>query len=309
MLSRLCSNSTLGATVSPTIQPGILEPIPVAARYLSLRLRQPEDPRGVLAELAKVELGAALVVGLGPSLVQGLGGQITGLHELPSLAGPGVSAPSTPCDLWLWLRGSDQGELLHRGRRLTALLAPAFRLVESVSAFRYGSGLDLSGYEDGTENPVGQAAHETAFVSGLGAGLDGSSFVAVQRWTHDLDRLESFDRAAQDQMIGRRRRDNEELGEAPATAHVKRTEQESFEPPAFMLRRSMPWSRGPESGLVFVAFGHSLASFETMLRRMLGLTDGIVDALFRFTRPETGAAFWCPPLGKDGRLDLSALEL
>lgn len=70
----------------------------------------------------------------------------------------------------------------------------------------------------------------------------------------------------------------------------------------------MPWASGLESGLVFVAFGRSLDAFEAQLRRMLGLEDGIVDALFRFTRPLTGAYYWCPPLA-DGRLDLRVLGI
>jgi putative iron-dependent peroxidase len=41
---------------------------------------------------------------------------------------------------------------------------------------------------------------------------------------------------------------------------------------------------------------------------MVGAEDGVADALFRFTRPVSGAYFWCPPM-KDGRLDLSALGL
>jgi len=41
---------------------------------------------------------------------------------------------------------------------------------------------------------------------------------------------------------------------------------------------------------------------------MAGLDDGIVDALFTYSRPVTGAYFWCPPL-KDGKLDLRALGL
>ncbi|MCY3745849.1 MAG: peroxidase, partial [Acidobacteria bacterium] len=32
----------------------------------------------------------------------------------------------------------------------------------------------------------------------------------------------------------------------------------------------------------------------------------ITDHLFRFTRPVTGAYFWCPPI-RDGRADLSLL--
>jgi putative iron-dependent peroxidase len=41
---------------------------------------------------------------------------------------------------------------------------------------------------------------------------------------------------------------------------------------------------------------------------MLGLEDGIRDALFRFSRPQTGATYWCPGL-RDGRLDLRILGI
>ena len=75
-----------------------------------------------------------------------------------------------------------------------------------------------------------------------------------------------------------------------------------------MLRRSMPWTEGAAAGLVFVAFGRSFDAFEAQLRRMVGVDDGITDALFRFTRPVSGSYFWCPPV-KDGKLDLSALGL
>ena len=54
---------------------------------------------------------------------------------------------------------------------------------------------------------------------------------------------------------------------------------------------------------MFVAFGHSHDAFEAQLRRMVGEDDGIVDALFDFTRPVTGAYFRCPPL-KAGKLVL-----
>lgn len=114
--------------------------------------------------------------------------------------------------------------------------------------------------------------------------------------------------AQQDQAIGRRRSDNAELDDAPPSAHVKRTAQESFEPEAFMLRRSMPWADATMAGLVFVAFGKSFDAFEAQLRRMIGAEDGIIDALFGFTRPVSGAYFCCPPM-QLGRLDLRALGL
>ena len=87
---------------------------------------------------------------------------------------------------------------------------------------------------------------------------------------------------------------------------MKRTAQESFEPPAFMLRRSMPWSGADRHGLLFVAYGADLDRYERVLRRMVGLEDGVADALFRFSRPVTGGYYWCPPV-KASRLDLSRL--
>ena len=96
--------------------------------------------------------------------------------------------------------------------------------------------------------------------------------------------------------------------EVPSTpsAHVKRAEQESFEPEAFLLRRSMPWASADGEGLVFVAFGRNFDAYGTILNRMVGGEDGVPDALFRFTRPVTGSYFWCPPVA-GGRLDLSVL--
>jgi putative iron-dependent peroxidase len=77
----------------------------------------------------------------------------------------------------------------------------------------------------------------------------------------------------------------EEMDDAPVSAHVKRTAQESFSPEAFVVRRSMPWSSGRAAGLMFVAFGSSVDAFEAQLRRMVGLEDGMTDALFRHVAP------------------------
>ena len=57
---------------------------------------------------------------------------------------------------------------------------------------------------------------------------------------------------------------------------------------------------------MFVAFGHSLGAFEAQWGRMMGQEDGITDALFGFTRPISGAYYWCPPV-RNGQLDISAL--
>ena len=294
-------------------QKAILAPVPAQGRYVSFVIRRKAQVGAALARLASFADGQSVAVGLGLSLIQAVGAEVPGLREFPDFAGAQVPVPSTPVAVWCWLRGTDRGALLHTTRQLEALLAPAFKRVQVVDAFRHGRpsaahGRDLTGYEDGTENPEDQAAEKAALVSRQGAGMNGSSFVAVLQWQHDLDAFDRMATQAQDHMIGRRRRDNVELDDAPPSAHVKRTTQENFSPPAFVLRRSMPWIDGQRAGLMFVAFGRTLDAFEAQMRRMAGLDDGVTDALFQMSRPVTGAYLWCPPV-KDGRLDLRQLGL
>ena len=290
-----------------TTQPGILAPVPRLARHLFFTLNPDGDPTSVVPKLKDLVDGDTTVVGLGPSLVDALGANVEGLHELAPRTEP-PAIPSTPYASWCWLRAEDRGVHVHETRSLEAALQPAFAKALVVDAFQYGDSLDLSGYVDGTENPQGDDAIAAAFVQGQGPGRDGSSFVAVQQWRHDLDRFEAMSQEEQDHTIGRRKSDNEELEDAPDSAHVQRTAQESFDPEAFVLRRSMPWASADEEGLVFVAFGKSFDAFEALLHRMVGAEDGTVDALFRFTTPVTGSFFWCPPMS-EGRLDLTQIGL
>ena len=231
-----------------------------------------------------------------------------GLSVFPSIVANGIAIPSTQAALWCWLRGHDRGDVIHQSLQLENQLSAAFVLDDVVDAFQYGASRDLSGYEDGTENPTGDDAANAAIVQNAGSGMNGSSFVAVQQWLHDLAHFQSFTQDEQDNVFGRRKSDNEELADAPDSAHVKRTAQESFDPEAFIVRRSMPWCTAAEEGLMFVAFGHSFAAFETLLKNMMGINDGTKDGLFRFTRPVSGAYYWCPPM-KNGKLDLTVLKL
>jgi putative iron-dependent peroxidase len=289
-------------------QPGILAPIPRAARYLSFSLKDGAHAPEALRALAKAVDGKACVLGLGALLLFALQKEIEGLRPFPHYRSQGFEVPSTPAALWCWLRGDDRGEIMLRGRAIEKMLAPAFETMSVIDAFKYGRGLDLTGYEDGTENPRGRTAVEAAISGDKRAGIEGSSFVAVQQWVHDLDRFSAKPRKDQDDTIGRRKSDDKEIGAAPPSAHVKRTAQESFTPEAFVLRRSMPWADAVRAGLVFVAFGRSPDAFEALLKRMVGADDGTVDALFSFTRPVTGAYFWCPPV-RNRRLNLRAIGL
>ena len=292
-----------------TIQAGIAARVPAHGRYLSLALRPDADAavRTTLQALAAEVDGLHTVVGLGATLVARLDAAVPGLRSFSAPPASRVDLPATPAELWLWLRSEDDpGALLQRGRALARLLAPAFDVTHELAAFRHQDGRDLTGYEDGTENPTGRDMVDTIGVQGQGPGLDGGSFVAVQQWEHALERFDRFDRPTQDRMIGRRRDDNVELDDAPPSAHVQRTAQESFSPEAFVVRRSMPWIEGARCGLHFTAFATGFDAFEAQLARMAGVEDGVVDDLFRFSQPVSGAYYWCPPV-QAGRLDLRRL--
>ena len=290
-------------------QPGILGEVATQARSLSFDLRGGEAApllRARLQRLAALLDPAAAVVGLGEPLLRALGKTVPGLRSFPALTGPGCAVPSTQHALWVELTGGDRGTLAQRAAEVREALGDAFVLAGDLAAFKHREGRDLSGYLDGTENPRAGKAAAAALVAGAGPGLDGGSFAAVQRWRHDLAHFNALPEPERDHVIGRRLSDDEELEDAPPSAHVKRTAQESFDPEAFMVRRSLPWIEGGEQGLLFVAFVENLDRYERVLRRMAGLEDGVTDALLRFSQPQSGAYFWCPPV-REGRVDLAAI--
>ena len=287
-------------------QPKVLAPVSANGRFFTLQLRENISPRAAVERLALNFDPSHGVLGVGEPLARALGANVSGLRAFPMLDAKHIAIPSTQGALWISLSCDDASELHDRCWTLQRALEDTFVVDEEISAFKYHGGRDLSGYEDGTENPVDEAAIEAAIVTD--GALAGASFVAVQRYVHDLKKLETFSPHERDNLIGRERESNEEMDDAPVSAHVKRAAQESFDPAAFMVRKSMPWGGAHENGLYFVAFGHSLDAFENVLRRMIGLEDGITDGLFQFSRAVTGGYYFCPPV-KNGKLDLSAFGL
>lgn len=294
------------STSHPIIQSGILQAIPAHANFLSFNLKPNADYAAALNKLVVLVDGDKVVLGIGASLVTALNKEIAGLRDFPVFDKAKVALPVNKAALWIWLREEQRGALVKQSQRVIHAIGDAFELEQSIDGFKFDTGRDLTGYEDGTENPQDQAAVEAAIVDHHGAGLDGGSFVAVQQWLHHWHKFYAMSTDQQDNAIGRRIIDNEELDDAPESAHVKRTAQESFDPEAFVVRRSMPWSQGEKSGFYFVAFGRTLDAFEAQLKRMSGAEDGIADALFKFSQPQTGSYFWCPPM-RAGQIDLSRI--
>jgi putative iron-dependent peroxidase len=258
------------------IQAGILRPLPTQACYLTFELKPTADPPTLLHCPESIDIQNN-ITGIGASLLKFMDCNIAEMTAMPDLTYGNINIPSTPTALWCWLQDDDQGK-------------------------------DLTGYEDGTENPEGEDAQKAAILSDSNPDLDGSSFVAVQLWQNNFDTFESFISQHQDHIIGRRLSDSEKLDDAPESAHVKRTARESYSPEAFMLRRSMPWSKTLNGGLQFVAFGCSFYAFEAQMKRTTGSEDSVIDGLFEFSQPQSGAHYCCPS-ARECRLNLDALHL
>jgi putative iron-dependent peroxidase len=287
--------------VSDLHQPAILAPCTAVGRTLLFRIAPEADVKKALRRLQKELPADCGVVGIGEPTLLALGAKIEGLRTFPSMSGAAVSVPSTQEALCFLLRGPDRGVVFDLTQTIREIVGDAFLLVDVNDTFVYHGNKDLTRFEDGTENPKDDAAVAAAIRP------DGSSFLVVQRWVHDLMRFRGFEEPRREMLIGRRAETNEEIEDAPDSAHVKRAAQEDYDPPAFMVRRSMPWASATQEGLEFIAHVESLDRYERVLHRMVGHDDGIVDGLFQFSRPVTGGYYWCPPV-KGERLDLSALE-
>ncbi len=283
-------------------QPGLF--LEAAPAGFSLEWSLEGDLDAALTRLAAL-MPEQSVIGLGQPLLRRAGQAIAGMRSFARIEGETAVMPETQQALWAYVRAATPGEAFIEAERIDTALGKAFKNKASLPLFRYRDGRDLTGYKDGTANPQIDEIPASVLI-GDGAGK-GGSFALVQRYEHFRARFNALGQNDRDNVMGRRLADDEEIEDAPETSHVKRTDQEGYDQPAFMLRRSMPWGDPGAHGLCFIAFVNDLDRMDRVLRRMCGLEDGQTDALLRYTQARTGGYYYCPPL-KGGRLDLTGLR-
>jgi len=138
------------------LQPWVLAPVPPAGRFLVFDVRIDTDPRPSLTRLRALFPPEHGIVGIGAPLVAALGRTIPGLRPFPALAGPACAFPSTQGALWAFVPGPTESAVHEVSVSLhEEVLGDAFVLREEVRAFKFREGRDLTGYLDGTANPVG----------------------------------------------------------------------------------------------------------------------------------------------------------
>ena len=119
----------------------------------------------------------------------------------------------------------------------------------------------------------------------------GGTILLLQKWSHDATAWESLSRLQQEQVIGRTKNESVELDDKPDDSHVARTDQDTF---GKIFRRNMPYGTVTDHGTMFVGFSAEQRPLQAMLESMAGLTDGVRDALTKYTQPLTGAYYFVP---------------
>ncbi len=248
------------------------------------------------------EAALAAIIGIGSDAWDRLfdGPRPEALRPFIPLTGPVHSAPSTPGDLLFHIKADQMDQCYEVGRLITGALGDAITVVDEVHGFRYFDLRDLIGFVDGTENPTGQDAIDT-IVATDDDGCAGGSYVAIQRYVHDLSAWRALSTADQEAAIGRTKTDNIEMSDEvkPTNSHIALnviTDDDGNE--LDIVRDNMPYgdvSGTGESGTFFIAYSATPDITEHMLRNMfLGDPPGNHDRLLDFTTAVSGAQFFAP---------------
>ena len=214
-----------------------------------------------------------------------------------AIVGPdGFTMPATQADLWIWMAAASYDILWDAGRAVIGELATIAKLERQLSGWAYRHSRDLTGFEDGTENPSLMEAPEIALVPPDRPGA-AASVLLFQKWRHGEAWFELSD-ATQERAMGRTKLDSVELEGAaqPADSHVSRAKDVVDGEERDIFRRNVPYGDVVDYGTVFIGFSAEQHRLQRMLDRMAGTEDGIRDAITRYTTPLTGAYYVVPSI-------------
>jgi putative iron-dependent peroxidase len=245
--------------------------------------------------------GVNIVVGFRPEVWRLVAphdspGELTGFNE-PLTGFEDYVMPATQADLWLWIAGSSYDVTFDVARDAITKLAEVAVLERELGGWSYRHSRDLTGFEDGTENPALVIAPGIVTVPDGTPGA-GGSILLFQQWRHAIAAWEALPEKAQERVIGRTKLDSVELPEdvMPPDSHVERTTVEEHGVERKIFRRNTAYGTASDHGTVFVGFSADQHRLDRMLRRMAGTEDGVRDALTRYTTPLTGAYYFVPSL-------------
>lgn len=214
------------------------------------------------------------------------------------MVGPdGYTMPATQADVFIWIAGASYDNVFDVATTVTDYLKPVASPVRELTGWTYQHNRDLTGFQDGTENPTLVDAPGITLIDEGEPGA-GGSILLFQQWKHDSDAWRAQTVAKQELVIGRTKPDSIELDEShmPVDSHVTRTTLEEGGEELKIFRRNTAYGDVADHGTVFVGFAKQQHRLQRMLERMAGIPDGVRDALTRFTTPLTGSYYFVPAL-------------
>lgn len=291
----------------PTPQTGIFALGDAAHIYLEFTLKPGADRARVVQTVVDVHEphstvgGANAVIGFRPELWRAVAPddtpvQLRGFDE--PLPGSGdYTMPATQADVWLWIAGASYDVVFDLARGAIAALGSLATLERELDGWSYRHSRDLTGFEDGTENPSLLLAPAIATVPDGEPGA-GGSVLLFQKWQHKAAAWEALPDEKQELVMGRTKPDSVELAEGvmPADSHVERNTVEVDGEERKIFRRNTAYGSPAVFGTVFVGFSADQYRLDRMLRRMSGAEDGLRDALTNYSTPLTGAYYFVPSL-------------
>jgi porphyrinogen peroxidase len=289
-----------------TPQGGIFALGDAAHGFFEFSLRPGADPATAVTALVAVREpratvgGANRVIGVRPSLWRALSpddaSELVHDFDRPIEGSDGYSMPATQADIWVWFSAASYDIVFDMGTEAVAVLAPYAELVREQRGWSYRHNRDLTGFEDGTENPTLDEAPEIALVPEGQPGAAGTVLL-FQVWKHPRKAFTALSQDVQEAVIGRTKRDSIELDDAhmPADSHVSRTTLVVDGAERDIFRRNVPYGTVSDHGTLFIGFSADQTRLQRMLEQMAGI-GGPRDALTRYTTVLTGAYYFVPSI-------------
>jgi putative iron-dependent peroxidase len=302
-----------GSDQIPLPQP-VLAPLTRAAIFLVVTVKPDPDSyatvRSFCSDLAglirtvefrDIDAGLTCIAAFGSDAWDQLFGnpRPAELHPFREFRSGNRHAIATPGDVLFHIRAGRMDICFELATQIMERIGDAVLPADEVQGFRYFEDRDLIGFVDGTENPRGGLALESALVGDEDTAFAGGSYVIVQKYLHDMKRWNALSTEEQERVIGRRKLSDIELDDTvkPASAHTALTVIEEDGKEVKILRDNMPFgqpSRG-EFGTYFIGYSRTPRVTELMLENMfVGRPPGNYDRLLDFSQPVTGGLFFAP---------------
>ena len=299
-------------TLEELAQPGVLSDPNTFAEYLTFVLTDGAadadvadimaDFSGVAKSIAQKDPDAHLTVTIGFS--PSAWGRLfpdreapAGLRPFKAMQDGPRTFPSTPGDIFLMVKSERMDLNFQAAKHMAEVFGGIATLAEDVQGYKYLDNRDMIDFVDGTENPTDHERVESVLIGEEAGEYAGGSFLTVQCYVHRPALWDAQTTEHQEQVVGRTKLDNIELGddEKPAWAHNEKSKVVVDGEELKMFRQNRPFGNAREHGTMFVGFACTPDIIETSLTQMITADDnGDYDRLLDFVEATTGANYFVP---------------